>query len=71
MPPIADRNRPSPMISKRQAAEFFLVSEKTVGRWISSGESHAHRLGRQWRIAPEEVDRFLATRATWQRRFVP
>jgi excisionase family DNA binding protein len=57
------------MITKRQAAEFFGVSEKTVGRWIASGELHAHRLGRQWRIAPEEVERFLATRAIWQRRF--
>jgi excisionase family DNA binding protein len=59
------------MISKRQAAEFFGVSEKTVSRWIASGELHAHRLGRQWRIAPEEVERFLATRAIWRRRFDP
>ncbi len=69
MPPITDRSRPSPMLSKRQAAAFFGVSEKTIGRWISSGDLRAHRLGRQWRIAPEEIERFLATRAIWQRRY--
>ena len=59
------------MLSKRQAAEFFGVSEKTVGRWIAGRELRAHLLGRQWRIAPDEVERFLATRAIWQRRYGP
>jgi excisionase family DNA binding protein len=58
------------MLSIREAAEFFLVSDKTVRRWIASGELHAHKLGRQWRLAPEEIERFLATRAIWQRRYV-
>jgi excisionase family DNA binding protein len=71
MSPIADRSRPARMISIRQAAQFFGVSEKTVSRWIASGALHAHKRGRQWRIAPEEIERFLATRAIWQRRFVP
>lgn len=71
MQPITDRSRPSPMLSKRQAAEFFGVSEKTIGRWIASKDLRAHRLGRQWRIAPDEIDRFLASRAIWQRRYGP
>lgn len=58
------------MLSICETAEFFLVSEKTVRRWIGSGQLLAHQLGRQWRIAPDEIERFLATRASWQRRLV-
>jgi excisionase family DNA binding protein len=62
MSQVADRSRRSRMMSIRELAEFFGVSEKTVRRWIESGQLEAHRLGRQWRIAPEEIERFLATR---------
>lgn len=58
------------MLSIRETADFFRVSEKTVRRWISSGQLVAHQLGRQWRIAPEEIERFLLTRSSWQRRLV-
>ncbi len=50
------------MSSIREAADFFGVSEETVRRWIDSGQLDAHQLGRQWRIAPEDIERFLATR---------
>ena len=59
------------MLSICETAEFFLVSDKTVRRWIRLGLLNAHQLGRQWRIAPEEIERLLATRASWQRRLVP
>jgi excisionase family DNA binding protein len=59
------------MISIRDAAGFFSVDEKTVRRWIAKGDIEAHKLGRQWRISPEEVERFLATRKSWQRHIVP
>ena len=70
MSQVADRSRRSRMMSIREVAEFFGVSEKTVRRWIQSGQLEAHQLGRQWRIAPEEIERFLATRRIWQRRLV-
>ena len=63
-------NAQSRMISIYEAARYFSVSEKTVHRWIDAGQLDAHQLGRQWRIAPEEVERFLATRRIWQRRLV-
>jgi excisionase family DNA binding protein len=61
---------PQPLLSIRQAAAFFGVSEKTVRRRIAAGHLRAHLIGRQWRIAPEEVERFLLTRSNWHRCFV-
>lgn len=62
MSQVKDHNPPSRMRPIRGVAEFFGVSVKTVRRWIESGELKAHQLGRQWRIAPEDIERFLATR---------
>ena len=46
-----------------EVATHLGVSTKTVRRWIHSGELAAFQVGRQWRIAPDDLDRFL-----WQRR---
>jgi excisionase family DNA binding protein len=70
MSQIGDRSRRGRMRSIREVAELFGVSEKSIRRWIETGQLGAHRLGRQWRIAPEEIERFLATRSIWQRRLV-
>jgi excisionase family DNA binding protein len=58
------------LLSIKEAAAYFRVSEKTVRRWIAAGVLVAHKLGRQWRIAPDEIERFLATRSSWKRRYV-
>jgi excisionase family DNA binding protein len=34
------------------------VHPKTVRRLIASGKLRAHRIGRQWRISPAELERF-------------
>ena len=70
MSQIGDRSRRGRMRSIREVAELFGVSEKSIRRWIETGQLDAHQLGRQWRIAPEEIERFLATRRVWQRRLV-
>ncbi len=38
------------------------VSTRTIKRWIKHGDLHAHRLGRQLRIAEDDVDAFIASR---------
>ena len=43
-------------------AEELDVSTKTVRRLIASGALPAHRIGRQWRIAEEDLCTFLAQR---------
>ena len=58
------------LLSIKEAAAYFRVSEKTVRRWIAAGVLVALKLGRQWRIEPDEIERFLATRSSWQRRYV-
>ena len=45
-------------------AEFCRVSERTVRRWIKAGELPAIRLGRQWRIAKKDLERFLSDHRT-------
>ena len=57
------------LLSIKDVAAFFRVSEKTVRRWIAAGLLIAHKLGRQWRIAPDEIERFLATRSSWKRHY--
>jgi len=48
--------------SVRQIADHVGVSTKTVARWIKAGDLHAHRLGRQLRIAEEDALNFTAGR---------
>ncbi|SDE80842.1 helix-turn-helix domain-containing protein [Ruegeria marina] len=38
-------------LSVKEVAALFRVCPKTVRRWIQSGELPATRLGRDWRIA--------------------
>ena len=45
-----------------QAAERLGLSDKTIYRWIGSGDLHHHRLGSSIRIAEEDLAAFLAAR---------
>jgi excisionase family DNA binding protein len=47
------------LLTIRDVADLLQISTKTVRRLIARGELPAHRLGRQWRIAPAELERFL------------
>lgn len=57
-------------ISKKQTAVLLGVSEKTIGRWIEDQTLLAHKLGRQWRIALDDIEEFLAKRKSWHRTYV-
>ncbi len=46
-----------------EVADVLRVSTKTVRRWIAAKELPAHRLGRQWRITTEDLQKFLKQRA--------
>lgn len=43
-------------------AAHLAVSDKTVRRWIKSGDLIAHRIGRQWRISRTDLETFLKLR---------
>jgi excisionase family DNA binding protein len=44
------------------AATHCQVSVKTVRRWISIGDLPAAKLGLQWRIRPQDLQRFVRDR---------
>ena len=60
---LKDKGRKSlplePLLTIRDVADFCVVSKKTVRCWIKAGELPAIRLGRQWRIVPKDLARFI------------
>ena len=43
-----------------QVAELLAISERSVRRWIATGELVAHKFGRGVRISETELKTFLA-----------
>ncbi len=54
--------KPPSFYSIREIAEHLQVCDKTVRRWIESGDLVAHRIGRQWRIGATDLETFLKLR---------
>ncbi len=48
-----------PLLTIPDVADFCRVSTKTVRRWIKADDLVAIKLGNQWRIAPNDLDRFI------------
>jgi excisionase family DNA binding protein len=48
----------------RELAERLEVAEATVRHWIKSGELRAIDIGKGWRIADTDLERFLQARET-------
>jgi len=42
-----------------EVAEVLKVSIKTIRRWIERGDLHVHQIGRQHRVAEEDLLIFL------------
>ena len=56
--------RQSPLLTLVEVAARLAVSTKTLRRWIARKQLRIHRLGRQIRIAEEDLQTFLASRRT-------
>lgn len=41
-----------------QTAAHFRVSRLTVTRWLKSGKLNGEKIGRDWRITKDEIERF-------------
>jgi excisionase family DNA binding protein len=50
------------LLGVNEVAALLQVSSKTVRRWIERQELRTHRLGRQLRVAEEDLTTFLAQR---------
>jgi len=48
------------LLTKKQAAEYMQVSERTITRWIDSGQLRARKFGKSVRIEPAAMDAFIA-----------
>jgi excisionase family DNA binding protein len=46
----------------KQVADLLVVSQRTVRRWIKSGELVAHTFGGAVRVAETDLKAFIATR---------
>lgn len=52
----------------QELAERMEISEATVRQWIKSGELRAIDIGKGWRIANADLERFLQSRETAPRK---
>ena len=48
------------LLSVKEVADRFGVSDATIRRMVKEGHIAALRFGRQWRVKPGEVERILA-----------
>ena len=46
-------------ISVDGIAEYLDVASVTIYRWLEKGQIPAHRVGKQWRFKPSEIDEWV------------
>jgi len=51
-------------LTVKEVADLLKVGEVTVRHWIKGGELRAIDVGREWRIAPGDLEHFLQRHAT-------
>jgi excisionase family DNA binding protein len=49
----------APLLAIPDVAALLKVSTKTIRRWIKDGKMHVHLIGRQIRIAEDDLQLFL------------
>src|SRR5262245_51638064 len=66
------RRRMETYLTPEEIAERLKVVPRTVYRWLTTGSLRGIKLGRIWRVAPTDLQRFLGSQsndAAWQARF--
>ena len=53
---------PHRLFTIKDVADVLQVSDKSIRRWIDTGDLVAHRIGRQWRITQGDLDVFIKLR---------
>jgi putative resolvase len=56
----ADLPEGQTLFTLAEVARHLKVTTWTLRRWIRRGELHAHKVGKQWRVRREEVERLLS-----------
>jgi len=55
-------------LTVKEVADLLKIGEVTVRHWIKGGELRAIDVGREWRIAPSDLEQFLQRHATTPQR---
>ena len=48
-----------PWLTVEEIARHLGISKETVYRWLEKDKIPAHRVGKQWRFKPSEVDEWV------------
>lgn len=48
-----------PLLTVHETAEQLKVKESTIRAWIRQNQLRAIKFGREWRVAPVDLERFL------------
>ncbi len=51
--------RTTPLLTVAEVADYLRVSEMTIYRMITAGDLVATRVGRRWRVHPDDLAAFL------------
>jgi excisionase family DNA binding protein len=49
-------------LTSEQVADKLNVPHRTIMRWLREGYMPGHKLGKEWRINPEELEKFIEMR---------
>jgi excisionase family DNA binding protein len=52
-----------PLLTTHDVAEILRVNEATVRAWIKARDLRAFHIGREWRVAQGDLERFLDAHA--------
>lgn len=47
------------LLTPAQVAKRIQIQERTVTRWLRDGYLSGYKLGKEWRIAPDDLESFL------------
>lgn len=50
------------LVTPSQIAARFQVDERTVTRWLRNGYLRGFKLGKEWRVDPEDLHAFMEER---------
>jgi len=55
-------------LTPEEVADKLNVPERTIIRWLRTGYMPGVKLGKEWRIDPEELEKFISTHRNMQDR---
>jgi nitrogen PTS system EIIA component len=68
---MAVKNTQETYLTLQEVADRVRVCDKTIRRWLQSGQIEATKPAGQWRFEESEVKRFIAARKRVRDRQVP